>query len=59
MMLYKNTKVKSRSPNRNNKILQHCWWSFARMYISTIFVYNRPRLRTLNVYRSNKRKWLY
>ena len=41
------------------RFLRYCCWSFARGYISTIFVYNLRRLRTLNVDRSNKRKWLY
>ena len=34
-------------------------WSFTRRYICTIFVYDLPGLVTLNVDRSNKRKWLY
>ena len=41
-----------------NRLLRHCCWSSAMGYISTISVYNLPRLRTLNVDRSNK-KWLY
>ena len=36
--------------------LQHSHWSLARGYISTIFVYILPRLHTLNINRSNKRK---
>ena len=28
-------------------------------YINTVYVYNLSRLCTLNVDRSNKRKWLY
>ena len=42
-----------------NFLLLYCQWSFARWYISAIFVYNLSRLCTLNVNRSNKRKWLY
>ena len=30
-----------------------------RRYITTISVYNLSRLRTINVYRSHKRKWSY
>ena len=58
MMLYRNKKAKVCSPD-GNKVLQYCCWSFAKRYISTIFVYNLPKLWTLNVSRSNKRKWLY
>ena len=57
MMLYKNAKVIVHSPD-GDRLLQYCYRSFARRYISTIFVYNLPRLCTLNVDRSNKRKWL-
>ena len=39
--------------------LQNCHWSLARRYISTIYVYNLHRLCTLNVDRSNQRKWFY
>ena len=43
---------------RRQRLLRHCCWSFARGYITTIFVYNLSRLRTSNVDRANKRKWL-
>ena len=39
--------------------LQHCPWSLARWYISTIYVYNLPRLWTMNINRSNKSKWFH
>ena len=39
--------------------LRHCCWSSARRYISSISVNNLPRLRTSNVDRSYKGKWLY
>ena len=42
-----------------HRLLCHCCWSSARRYISTIYVYNLPRLRTSNFDRSNRRKWLY
>ena len=53
MMLYRNN-------NKNfltwwrHRLLQHCYWSFARRYTDTIFVYNLPTLRILNVDKSNK-----
>ena len=57
MMIYKNTEAVVRSANRD--INWYCHWSFTRRYIRTIFVYNLPRLCTLNVDISNQRKWLY
>ena len=45
IMLYKSTKAIICSPDGDN-LLRHCHWSFGRRYISTIFVYNLPRLRT-------------
>ena len=42
-----------------HRLLQNHHWSLARRYISTIFVYTLPRLRTSNIHRSNKRKWFH
>ena len=39
MMLYRNIKVKVRSLDGEHRFFQHCCWSSARRYISTIFVY--------------------
>ena len=39
--------------------LQRSRWSFARRFISTIFVYYLPRLITSNVNESNQRKWFF
>ena len=55
MLLYRNTKAKVHWPDRD-RLLQNYCWNFARKYISTLFVYYLP---TLNIDRSNKRKWLY
>ena len=55
MILYRNTKVKIRSPDGDTYFFD----SSAREYINTIFIYNLSRLRNSNVVRSNKRKWLY
>ena len=38
-----------------HRFLRHCRRSLARRYISIIFVYTLPRLRTSNVNRTNKR----
>ena len=38
------------------RLFQHHDWSLAKRYISAIYVYNLPRLHTLNINRSNKRK---
>ena len=38
------------------RLLRHCRWSFVRRYISTIFIYNLLRIRTLNIDRSNKNR---
>ena len=38
-------------------ICSRCRWSLARRYISTISIYNLPRLRSTSVNRSYKRKW--
>ena len=42
-----------------HRFLQHCCWISTRRYISIIFVYNLPRLRSSSVDRSNERKWFY
>ena len=47
-MLYRNKKTMVCSPDRD-RFLQHFCWNFEREYISTIFVYNLPRLYTSNV----------
>ena len=41
------------------QLLWHFHWCFSRRYISTIYVYNLPRLCTLNTNKSNKRKWFH
>ena len=52
MILYMNTKVKIRSPDRDRFLHDYCWIS-TRRYISTISVHNLPRLCTSNIERSN------
>ena len=57
MMLYKNTKVKVRSPDGDTD-----FFDIVAGFLqgeSLISVHNLPRLRTLNVDISNERKWLY
>ena len=39
--------------------LRHCRWGFAGRYIRILFIYTLPRLSTLNILRSNKRKWFH
>ena len=56
MILYKNTKAMVRSTDKRQILLRHCCWILARRYINTIFAYTLPRLQTLNIHRSNKRK---
>ena len=51
MMLYINTKAKVRSPDED-RLLQYCCWCSERRCISTIFLYDLLRLRTLNIDRS-------
>ena len=58
MMLYKNTKVKVHSPDRD-RFLWHCYRCTARGHISSIPIYYLPRLCASNVNRFNERKWLY
>ena len=41
------------------RLFRHCQWSFSRRYISAIYVYDLPRLRSTNFNRSNKRKWFH
>ena len=41
------------------KLLHQKWWSLDQRYISAIFVYNVTKIHTLNIDRSNKRKYLY
>ena len=53
MMLYSNTKVNVRSPD-GDRLLRYRCWSSARRYISTVSVYNLPKLRTSNISRTNK-----
>ena len=57
MILYRNTSRGTLTEGKHG-FLRHFCWSSTRRYISTLSVYNLPRLRTLNVDRSNK-KWLY
>ena len=40
-----------------DRLLRHYRWNLAMRYISTIYVYHLPRLRSRNVNRPNKRKW--
>ena len=58
IMLNKNTEVKVCTPD-GDKLLWHCCWCSAREYISPISVHNLPRRWTLNIDRSNERKWSY
>ena len=50
----KKMKVMVQSPDGDTD-----FFNIARRYITTIFVNNLPRLHTLNIKRSNERKWLY
>ena len=59
MMFYKNIKVMVHSSHGEMDLFDICHRSFARRYISTIFVYDMPRLHISNADRSNKRKLLY
>ena len=52
-------KHKSNSSDRDTDFFRYSFWSFAKWYIWSIFVYNLPWLRTSNIHGSNKRKWLY
>ena len=56
MMLYKNNGLLNWW---RHQLLRHRYWSFARRYISNIFVYNLLRLCTSNTNKSNKRKWFH
>ena len=58
MMLYRKEKVKVCSLDGDG-LLRHSCWSSERIYISTIHVYNLPRLRTHSVGRSDKRKLFF
>ena len=40
-------------------LLRLCRWRFAKRYITTVYIFNLPRLRTTIVIRSNKRKWFH
>ena len=54
---YRNTKVKVRSPDGDMD-----FFNIVPRVLkgnTLVSVYNLPRLRTSNVDRSNKRKWLY
>ena len=60
IMLKKNTNAMVHLPDSDfdffdivNRVLQ------GDIYISTIYVYNLPRVRTMNINRSNKRKWFH
>ena len=44
--------------NTKNK-KQTGFWSLAKRFISIIYVYNQPRLHTIYISRSNKRKWIH
>ena len=56
-IFFRNTNVKVRSLDYDRRF-RHCCWSFARGYISNIYVYNLLRLYSSNVECSNE-KWLY
>ena len=47
MMLYKNMKAMVHSPDSDTNFFDFCCWSLARRYISTMYVYNLLRLRTM------------
>ena len=50
---------KSSSSGWRHKFFRHCCLSSAKGYINTISVCCLPRLRSSNIDRSNRRKWLY
>ena len=54
-MLYKNPKAMVCSSDGNTDVFN----IVPKRYISDLFIYNLPRLHTLNISRSNKRKWFY
>ena len=56
-ILYRNTKVKVRSPD-GDRILRHCCRSTTRRHASPIPLYHLSRLRAKNFDRQNQRKWL-
>ena len=55
-MLYKNAKAMVRSPGGDTDLFAGV---LQGKYISTIFIYTLRRLCTLNIYRSNQRKWFH
>ena len=59
MKLYKNTKVKIRSPDGDTDFFDIVAGVLQGGNISPIAVHNLPGLRTSNVNRFNERKWLY
>ena len=56
-ILYRNTKVKVRSPD-GDRILRHCSKSTTRGHASPILLYHLSRLRAYNFDGQNQRKWL-
>ena len=58
MMLYKNTKVMVRSTNGDTNLFGIVT-SVAKSCISSVYIYNMPKLQTSNINRSNKRKWFH
>ena len=46
-ILYRNTKVKVRSPDGDNRILRHCSRSTTRGHAGSVSLYHLSRLRTL------------
>ena len=52
-------KKNTRAAIRRQRFLRPWRWNLARRYISTLFVYTLPRIRTSNVHKSHKRKWFH
>ena len=59
MMLYKNMKAVICSPDGNNDFFGIVIGVLEEDRLNRLFVYNLPRLLTMNVNRSNKRKWFH
>ena len=59
MMLYKNTKVKVRSPDGDTDFFLICRRLSARGYFRPIPIHNLPKILSLNVDRFKERKWCY
>ena len=59
IMLYKETKVIVCSPDNDSNYFDIGHWNLVRRYISTVFIYNLPRLHPMNISRSNEKKVSY